>query len=265
MKKINIGILQFGSSVDKDKNLEKIGSLLKPEKADIILLPEYTMGNPLDMTPDELTNYAEDIDGYFFRRLLKYSIEYGVTIIAGLFEKADDGVYNTAVKFSSGEGMERIYRKTHLFDAYGYKETDYFKHGNEPSKIFSIKNVKFAVAICFDIRFPELFRYYSLNGAEVILVPSAWVRGPMKEETLRFLARARAHENVLYIILSVQYSKDYTGRSMVIDPLGTVIHELGIGEKYVEYTIDVDALYQVRKSLPFLKLRRTDLYKRLGL
>lgn len=262
MKKINIGILQFGSLSDKDKTLERIDLLLKPEEADIILMPEYTMGNPLDMMPSELFRYAEDVNGEFSKKILSYSVEYGTSIIASLFEKADDGVYNTAVKFSPDGKIERIYRKIHLFDAYGYKETEYFKYGDEPSKIFSVKDVKFAVAICFDIRFPELFRYYSLNGVEVILIPSGWVRGPMKEETLRFLARARAHENVLYLVLSVQYGKDYTGRSMIIDPLGTVLHELGIGEKYREYTINIDEIYEVRKFLPLLNLRRSDLYKK---
>jgi len=265
MREITIGILQFASLPDKNKTIEKIKSLLKPRDADVILMPEYTMGNPLGMTPSELYQYSENINGLFLKNLLKYSIEYGAYIIAGLFERVDNGVYNTAVMFSPSGEVESLYRKIHLFNAYGYREEDYFRYGEKPSKIFSIKNVKFSVAICFDIRFPELFRYYALKGAEVILVPSAWVKGPMKEETLRFLARARAHENVVYITLSVQYGEDYTGRSMVIDPLGTVIHELGIGEKYREYKIDVDEVYEIRRSLPFLELRRPSLYREWGL
>jgi predicted amidohydrolase len=265
MREINIGILQFGSLPDKERTFKKIDALLKPKKADIIIMPEYTLGNPIDMTPSDLIQYAEDIYGESSRKILKYSTEFGTTIIAGMFEKVDNGVYNIAVKFSPDGEIKPIYRKVHLFNAYGYRETDYFKAGDKPSEIFSIKGVRLAVAICFDIRFPELFRYYSLNGAEVILIPAGWVKGPMKEETLRFLARARAHENVLYLVLSVQYGKDYTGRSMIIDPLGTVVHELGIGEKYSEYTIDIDEMYKVREFLPLLKLRRPDLYREWGI
>ena len=265
MRNISIGILQFGSLADKEKTLEKIDLLLKPKEADIIVMPEYTMGNPLDMTPDEFSKYAEDIQGVFSKKILRYSVEYGIPIIAGIFEKTGGNIYNTAVKYSPDEDIEYMYRKIHLFDAYGYRETEYFKAGDKPSKIFDVKNVKFGIAICFDIRFPELFRYYSLNDVEVILLPSGWIRGPMKEESLRFLARARSHENVLYMVLAVQYGKDYTGRSMVVDPLGTVVHELGIGEKYSEYSIDADDIYKVREFLPLLRLRRSDLYKKWGL
>ena len=265
MREINIGILQFGSVADKEKTLEKIDLLLKPKKADIIVMPEYTMGNPLDMSPDKLSKYAEDIQGSFSKKILKYTVEYGVPIIAGIFEKTGGNVYNTAVRYSPNGDIECMYRKIHLFDAYGYRETEYFKAGVKPSKIFDVKNVKFSIAICFDIRFPELFRYYSLNAVEVILLPSGWIRGPMKEETLRFLARARSHENIVYMVLAVQYGKEYTGRSMIVDPLGTVVHELGIGEKYSEYTIDADEIYKVRGFLPLLSLRRGDLYKKWGL
>ncbi|MCC6032873.1 MAG: nitrilase, partial [Desulfurococcaceae archaeon] len=124
-----------------------------------------------------------------------------------------------------------------------------------------IGKAKIAVAICFDIRFPELFRIYSLNGAELVVIPSAWFKGPLKEETLSFLARARAHENTIYVAVAVQYGDEYTGRSLVVDPWGTQILDLGVGEKYYELDVDIDLVSEVRKKLPVLQLRRTDLYR----
>jgi len=93
------------------------------------------------------------------------------------------------------------------------------------------------------------------------VVPSAWFKGPLKEETLSFLARARAHENTIYVAVAVQYGDEYTGRSLVVDPWGTQILDLGVGEKYYELDLDIDLVSEVRRKLPVLQLRRTDLYR----
>ncbi len=262
VREFTIGLLQFGSTLDKNKNLEKISSMLKRVNADVIVLPEYSMFPISKLTPDEVFNLAESVDGPYVTELAKLAREHSTYVLATYFEKAErPKVFNSASLITPSGNVLITYRKIHLFNAYGYRESDYMIPGAKPSDVVQVKNVNLAVAICFDIRFPELFRTYALRGAELVLIPSAWYRGPLKEETLAFLARARAHENTIYVALAVQYSSEFTGRSMVVDPLGTVLLDLGVGEKYVEFTIDVDYIHEVRKALPLLNLRRPELYR----
>lgn len=255
-----IGILQFGSSKDKERNLGEINSLIKRCDADLVVVPEYAMFDISRAAPNEVIWAAEPLDGPFTCGLCKVAREHSTYLVAGIIERDREGVYNTAALISPGGEVIGCYRKIHLFDAYGYMESQYFKPGNKPSEIFDIGKLRIAMAICFDMRFPELFRIYALRGADLIAVPSAWFRGPLKEETLAFLARARAHENTVYIALAAQYGENFTGRSMLIDPFGVVAADLGIGEKYIEMSIDLGYLNDVRKMLPILKLRRKDIY-----
>ncbi len=260
-KILRVGILQFESSGDKLKNVERILTLAKRVEADIVVLPEYSMLNIAGRSPVEVYEASEAVDGPYISEFKKFARENSTYVLVTLLERATyPKVYNTAVVISPDEKIVTIYRKIHLFDALGVRESDYMTPGDKPGSIFDVKGAKLTIAICFDLRFPELFRYYGLQGAEVVLVPSAWYSGPMKEEVIRFLARARASENTYYVVVANQYSTRFTGRSMVIDPLGTVLLDLGLGEKYVEFDIDVSYVYQVRKSLPLLELRRNDIY-----
>ena len=260
MSVIRVGILQFGAVKSKERNLAKIKSLIKSPMADLIVLPEYSMYDVVSCRPEEVLSIAEPLSGPFVRGLAKVAREYSTYLVAGVIERADASVFNTAVVLSPSGDLVGKYRKVHLFDAYNYRESEYFSPGDSPSPVIDVGKARIALAICFDIRFPELFRMYAVSGAEVVVVPSAWFRGPLKEETLAFLARARAHENTVYLALSVQYSKDFTGRSMVVDPLGVIIADLGVGEKYAEVLIDLDYIGEARKTLPVLKLRREDIY-----
>jgi len=258
---LRVGILQFGSTGDKLKNVEKILTLARKVEADIVVLPEYSMLDIAGRNPVEVYEASEAVDGPFVSGFERFARENSTHVLVSLLERATyPKVYNTAVVVSPREEVLAVYRKLHLFDALGARESDYMVPGERPSSIFEVGGSKLAVAICFDLRFPELFRYYGLQGAEVVLVPSAWYGGPMKEETLRFLARARASENTYYVVVADQYSSRFTGRSMVVDPFGTVLLDLGLGERYVEFDIDVDYVYQARKSLPLLELRRSDVY-----
>lgn len=261
---LTLGILQFNASKDKHLNIERIAKLLKITSADLVILPEYSMANITGLEPPKVYEVAESIDGNYVKKLSRIAIESSVYMVLTLFEKSNKfpKVYNTAVLISPNGDIKGVYRKIHLFDAYGYRESNYMEPGSSPSPVIDIGKAKIALSICFDIRFPELYRIYALSDAELIAIPSAWYRGPLKEETLSFLARSRAHENTIYIAIANQYSQDFTGRSMVIDPLGTIILDLGIGEKYVEYTIDVDYIYEVRKMLPVLELRKPHIYNK---
>lgn len=260
MRILNVGLLQFGAVKDKDKNLRKIRELIKNSSADLLILPEYSMGSITGMSPEELRSYAEPLDGPFVQSLSKLAKEHSVYLVAGIFESVEKGVYNTAVIIKPNGDLIGNYRKVHLFDAYGYRESEYFLSGEEVPPVIDIGKAKLGVAICFDIRFPELFRILALKGAEIVALPTAWFRGPLKEETLKFLMRARAHENTVYMAAAVQYSQEFTGRSILVDPAGVVTADLGVGEKYLEVPINIDYIYEVRKYLPLLELRKPLIY-----
>lgn len=263
-RSLRLGLFQLSASPSKRENLEKIEKVIAGSSADLVIVPEYSMANITGLPPSRVYELSESLEGPFVERVRRAASEASVHVVATLFERSGrpPKVYNTAVLISPDGGFKAVYRKIHLFDAYGYRESEYMLHGEVPSPVVDVGGTKVALAICFDIRFPELFRLYALRGAELVVVPSAWYTGPMKEETMLFLARARAHENTVYVAMVNQYGRDFTGRSVVVDPMGAPVLELGVGEKYVEYTIDADYVYEVRKMLPMLKLRRPEAYGR---
>lgn len=261
MRRLRIGLAQLGSTYDKRENLGKLRRMLDAGKeVDLVVTPEYLMTLVADLSPDELYEIAEELDGEYVDELARLAREHSAWLVGHMFERGPrrPKVYNTAVVIDDGGNLRGCYRKMHLFDAYGYKESTLMDRGTKPSDIFEAKGVKFAVAICFDLRFPELFRYYALEGAELIVVPSAWYRGPGKEEAFQFLARTRAHENTTFLALANQYSDDFIGRSMLVDPLGIVVADAGVGEKFHVVELDVDEVRRVRAMLPVLSMVRPE-------
>jgi predicted amidohydrolase len=114
--------------------------------------------------------------------------------------------------------------------------------------------------ICYDLRFPELSRILTIKGADVLIAPSAWVAGEMKEEHWQTMIKARAIENGSYIVAPDQVGNIYCGKSMVVDPFGIVLLDMGKREGMEIVDIDKRRIHQVRSSLPLLKNRRTDIY-----
>jgi len=263
VRELKLGVVQLRATYDKRENLNKLREMVGGKDVDLIVTPEYLMANPSDLSPDELYEIAEELEGEYVEELSKIARECSSWLIGHMFERTSrrPKVYNTAVVIDDGGNLRGFYRKMHLFDAYGYKESTFMERGDRPSEVFEVRSVKVAVAICFDLRFPELFRYYALKGVELIAVPSAWYKGPGKEEAFQFLARARAHENTVFLALANQYGGEFIGRSMVVDPLGFVILDAGIGEKMQVVSIDADEVEEVRRMLPVLSSVRRELFE----
>lgn len=255
---ITIGILQASFGINVSDNVNKIVNLIKKNyrQADLIILPEYSMVNILaGLKPDDVYRVAEPLEeSNFLSRLEDLASDVNTHILAHFIEKTGKPplVKSLSILVKPFDGWEVVYSKIHLFNAYGYSESKYFIPGDKPSREILLKGMRFAVAICYDLRFPELFRYYARHGIETILVHAGWVRGPLKEEVLEFLGRARAHENTVWVVIADHYGENFVGRSMVIDPYGVKQLDLGIGEKYVEYTIDKESVYEARKLVPVL-------------
>ncbi len=262
MDEIIVGIVQDTYTIDPSKNYDKIKEVLTKnyKEADIVLLPEYSMINILaGLKPVDVYNKAEFLeDSSFVTKLSDLASSLDTNILAHIIEKTDTKpkTKSTSVLIEPSGRTNRVYSKIHLFDAYGYKESDYFMPGDSLSKGIYLGKYLFYVAICFDLRFPELFRTYARNNAYGVFVHSGWVKGYLKEEVLDVLGKARSHENTMYIILSDHTGELYVGRSGVFNPFGYREVDMGFKPGYIEWTIKPKAVEEARKTIPVMEKSR---------
>ncbi len=261
-KTVTVGLAQMASSASKDENLRKILKFIRDARGvDLLVFPEYAMGFSGEMRKEYFLSIAEELDGPFLTEIRKAVKSAGINAIVTLFEKCgEDKVYNTAVFIDRVGDVAGIYRKVHLFDAFGYRESDIFEAGDE-AVVVDADVGKVGIAICFDIRFPEFIRTLVLQGAEIIAVPAAWFRGPFKEEQWFMLLRTRAHENTVFVVAVDNAGDQFCARSTVVHPLGYTLLDAGVGEKLMRIRINLGEIDAVRKQLPLLTLRRPDVYR----
>ena len=264
-----VAIVQMKSSEDKMENLElSVGFIREAakKKSNLICFPEFQMAySPVSQSTNQLSEIAESVnDGNFITTLRKAAKVNKISIISTIYEKSNSGfdnrVYDTVVLIDNKGEISSVYRKLHLYDALGFKESDKMMAGNmieKPAKT-SVGNI--GLMICYDIRFPEMSRILTVKGANVLVSPSAWVHGVMKEEHWQTLLKARAIENGLYIIAPDQVGNIFSGRSMAVDPFGVVLLDMGNREGMEVVEIDKSRVQKVREMLPLLKNRRTDVY-----
>ncbi|HUB38190.1 MAG TPA: carbon-nitrogen hydrolase family protein [Streptosporangiaceae bacterium] len=217
----------------------------------------------------DLRAVAEPLDGPFCRGLAQTAASAGLAIVASLFEPAPDGrVYNTTVGYEADGSLAAVYRKIHLFDALGYRESETVAPGDEVI-IASLAGLRVGFMTCYDVRFPELARSLATGGADLLVLPSAWAAGTFKEEHWVTLVRARAIENTIWIAAAGQVpdlaeppTKAPTGigRSLLVDPMGVVRLDLGPAEGLGIGDVDTDQTAHVRGVLPSLAGRRTDIW-----
>jgi deaminated glutathione amidase len=172
-----------------------------------------------------------------------------------MFEPGDDPgrPFNTLVVRG---GAEAAYRKIHLYDSFGYRESDRLTAGAPEPVLVDVAGFRVGLMTCYDLRFPELARRLVDEGADAIVVPAAWVAGPRKVEHWRTLARARAIENTVFVLAAAQPGPRYTGHSMVVDPLGDLLAEAGEGPEVLVAELDHESLAAARKTNPSLANRR---------
>jgi predicted amidohydrolase len=181
----------------------------------------------------------------------------------GMLERAPGEAYrayNTAVLLGPDGRRLAVYRKVHLYDAFNGRESERVAPGRETPPVAETALGAIGLQVCYDIRFPEWSRLLALAGAELIVIPTSWVSGPMKEEHWITLSRARAIENVCYVIAADQVQPDRVGRSLIIDPMGAVVADGAEEAGLVVAEIDVARVRRVREKNPSLQHRRPDLY-----
>jgi deaminated glutathione amidase len=264
-----VAIVQMRSSEDKMENLElSVGFIREAakKKSNLICFPEFQMAySPVSQSANQLSEIAESVnDGNFITTLRKAAKVNKISIISTIYEKSnrefDNRVYDTVVLIDNKGGISSVYRKLHLYDALGFKESDRMMAGNMIEKPVKTLVGNIGLMICYDIRFPEMSRILTVKGANVLILPSAWVHGVMKEEHWQTLLKARAIENGLYIIAPDQVGNIFSGRSMAVDPFGVVLLDMGNREGMEVVEIDKSRVQKVRELLPLLKNRRTDVY-----
>lgn len=264
-----VAIVQMRSSEDKMENLElSVGFIREAakKKSNLICFPEFQMAySPVSQSANQLSEIAESVnDGNFITTLRKAAKVNKISIISTIYEKSNSGfdnrVYDTVVLIDNKGEISSVYRKLHLYDALGFKESDRMMAGNMIEKPAKTSVGKIGLMICYDIRFPEMSRILTVKGANVLVLPSAWVHGVMKEEHWQTLLKARAIENGLYIIAPDQVGNIFSGRSMAVDPFGVVLLDMGNREGMEVVEIDKSRVQKVREMLPLLKNRRTDVY-----
>jgi predicted amidohydrolase len=259
MSELVVGILQADFSGTPQVNLDKAISLIKRgyREADLIILPEYSMFNPLVLRePRRVYELAEEpATSKYLAGFVKLAESLGASLVVHFIEKTPTPPYTrstTILITSRGEALH-VYSKMHLFDAYNYRESDFFTPGTTPSKLVVIEGFETGFAVCYDLRFPELFRLYATSGAKLIIVQAGWVRGPLKEEVLDTLASSRSHENTVYLVVANQVGEMFTGRSGVFNPWGYRELDLGHREDYIEHKLLLEEIEKARSVIPVLR------------
>jgi predicted amidohydrolase len=259
---VKVAVGQFSSGIDATANRVQAIELMRSSAgagAELVVLPEAA-AYPLDRPVTELAKAAEPLDGPFVTALARAASELGVTAIAGMLESVpgETRVYNTVVAVSAN-GLLGRYRKLHLYDALGRRESDAMVPGSiDGDELLAVKVGDFVVGVvtCYDLRFPELFRALADQGVTAYAVPAAWVAGPLKEEHWTVMCRARAIENTSYLLAAAQLPPTYCGRSLVIDPMGVVLAGLGETIGFTTARISAARVQSVRAALPVLTQRR---------
>jgi len=265
---MRIALCQIPVSPDASVNLSRVRAALGEAAAGgavLAVFPEATMVR----FGSDLPAAAEPLDGPFCSGLAQACASTGVAAVAGVFEPAADGrVYNTAVAFSGSGTLVASYRKLHLFDALGQRESELVAPGAS-AVLAELAGVPAGLQICYDIRFPELSRALAVGGASLLVVSAAWQAGLFKEEHWVTLLRARAIENTVWIAAVGQVpdrdspptrAPTGIGRSMLIDPLGVVRCDMGPAAGVAVLEADMSLVETVRATLPSLANRREDVF-----
>lgn len=264
-----IGLVQMDSQNDRQVNLEtarRLAGEAAARQAKLILFPET-----MEYIGSDLAGHASDLGGEseivrFFQELAR---EYGVYVLGGSITEKRPGKRpaNTALLFNPQGKLLASYRKLHMFDVDiadgpAYRESDGIQPGGE-IVVARTRLADFGFAICYDLRFGEMFRLMAKAGAQVILLPANFTK-ETGEAHWEILLRSRAIENTCYVAACGQTGEKEAfasyGNSMVVDPWGRVLARAGDGPSVITADIDLDALHKIRRQLPSLGNTREDIY-----
>jgi predicted amidohydrolase len=255
---VTVALVQVAASRDRADNLRHLAETDVPP-AHLVVWPEASQRD-LGGAGDDLRPDAEGLDGPFVQALVDRAGEHGGVWVAGMLERsgaAGDPPYNTLV-VADGSGVLATYRKLHLYDSFGYLESDRVRAGGDEPVVVDVAGLRVGLMTCYDLRFPELARVLSARGADLLLCPAAWVAGPRKVRHWQTLAVARAVENVAYVAAVGQPGPTYSGHSCLVDPRGDVVVEAGDGQEVLVGEVSRGLLREARTENPSLLNRRDE-------
>ena len=266
---MKVALLQLKTLPTPKENLEKIKQMLvqaKQEGADLAVLPEMCC---CPYENSAFVRYAMPENAPFLQGIAEMAGALGLYVVAGSVPLAADGrIYNAAFVYDNKGSCIARHRKTHLFDinvpgGQYFMESDTFTAGRDVTT-FDTPWSRMGLMICYDIRFPELYRIMTLEGAQVIFTPASFTMATGKEHW-ECILRTRAIENACYIVAADQIGQKHEflayGHSMVIDPWGTVIAKARDEAGMFYADIDLDYEDKIRQKVPVLKNRRADIYE----
>jgi deaminated glutathione amidase len=261
-----IAVIQFKASTDKNQNLKRILDYIKNasnRRAELCAFPEFMMFYTTSkQSPSQLSSLAETINGEFVKTIADAAKKYSIQVVGTFYEKSKkkNRVYDTSFLVNKSGKITSKYRKIHLYNALGFRESDKMIPGSKIAQPTQTSVGKLGMLICYDLRFPEMSRSLAAAGSEILVAPSAWVKGKSKEEHWITINKTRAIENGCYVIAPDQVGNIYCGRSIVVDPYGRILLDMKKRQGIGIVNISLDKVKQIRKVLPLLKSRRVDLY-----
>lgn len=261
---MRVALAQILATDDPGANLQLVAGATREAAergATVVVFPEATMcrfGVPL-------TPIAEPLDGPWATRVRAIAAGHGVLVVVGMITPADEGrVANTLLV--TGRGIDTSYDKIHLYDAFGFAESDTVRAGDKPVTL-TVDGVTLGLATCYDVRYPELFRALADDGATVTLLPASWGAGAGKVEQWRLLVRARALDATTFVLAADQADPATVGEdagkaprgvghSLAASPWGVTLDELGAEAGMLVVDVDPDEVASMRATLPVLANRR---------
>ncbi|OZM70493.1 acyltransferase [Amycolatopsis antarctica] len=262
---LRIGLCQLTSGTDPEANLRTVREwTAKAAAADarVVVFPEAAMarfGEPLGPV-------AQPLDGHWASGAAEIARQHGVVLVAGMFTPAEDGVRVRNTLLVTGEDIHFGYHKIHLYDAFGFRESDTVEAGTELGTV-TVDEVTLGLATCYDVRFPELFRAHADAGASAVLLPASWGAGEGKLDQWDLLVRARALDSGCWVLACGQADPAATGaevnpkaptgigHSAVVEPLGRVRERLGQEPGLLVADIDPGAATRARTATAVLANR----------
>jgi predicted amidohydrolase len=264
---------QFSAVADIDTNLKTIGKLSRDAAsrgARVIVFPEAAMYKQYaEPTAPPVQDVAQETDGPFATALVELATELGAVLVVGMATPGGVKAHNVVVVAEPGRGITAVYDKIHLFDSAVGKESDRYHPATLTEDLsalvtFTVDGLTFGLSNCYDLRFPEMYRALVDRGAEVLLVPAAWVNGPGKAMQWEVLLRARAIENTAYVVGAGQSPPMGAGYSLVVDPYGVGVAAATEAEGVSIAWLDPQRVADARTAMPILENRRFGVHPLVG-
>jgi deaminated glutathione amidase len=269
---VRAAAVQLTSTADRDRNLATADRLTRAAAAagaELVVLPEKwaVLGAPEDVVAG-----AEPFDGPALRWARATARELGIDLVAGSIAERVEGAgrgSNTSVHFGPDGDEKAVYRKIHMFDVEvggrTYRESEHEAPGDELVVSETAAGVELGMSICYDLRFPELYRILAVRGARVLVVPAAFTLATTREHW-EVLLRARAIEDQAFVVAANQVGEHAPGyrsggRSMIVDPWGVVLAQAPDTETFVLAELDLERQAEIRRSMPSLANRRPTAYR----